>query len=88
MLQWTAAGGGPRFCLYIHHTDAVREWSYDRESHIGTLDKGLDEAKARRWTVVNMKDDWRTIFPPARRSQAVGVGGAEGDRTPDLVNAM
>ena len=63
MLQWTAAGRGPRFCLYVHHTDAQREWAYDRQSHIGRLDKGLDEAKARGWTVVSMKDDWRAIFP-------------------------
>jgi hypothetical protein len=64
MLQWTAAGSGPRFCLYVHHTDAAREYAYDRQSHIGKLDKGLDEAKARGWTVVSMKDDWKTIFPP------------------------
>jgi phosphoglycolate phosphatase-like HAD superfamily hydrolase len=63
MLQYTAAGSGPRFCLYVHHTDAVREWAYDRESHIGKLDKGLDEAQARGWTVVDMKRDWRKVFP-------------------------
>jgi phosphoserine phosphatase len=63
MLQWTAAGPGPRFCLYVHHTDAAREWAYDRQSHIGKLDKGLDEAKAKGWTVVSMKDDWATVFP-------------------------
>ena len=62
MLQWTAAGSGPRFCLYVHHTDAAREWAYDRESHIGKLDKGLDEAKAKGWTVVSMKDDWKRVF--------------------------
>ena len=67
MLQWTAAGRGLRFCLYVHHTDAVREWAYDRESHIGRLDKGLDEAKARGWTVVSMKDDWKVIFPFEKR---------------------
>ncbi|HEU0069319.1 MAG TPA: HAD family hydrolase, partial [Nitrospiraceae bacterium] len=67
MLQWTAAGSGPRFCLYVHHTDAEREWAYDRESHIGRLDKGLDEANAKGWTVVSMKDDWKTIFPPRTR---------------------
>jgi phosphoglycolate phosphatase-like HAD superfamily hydrolase len=65
MLQWTAAGPGARFCLYVHHTDAEREWAYDRQSSIGRLDKGLDEAKAHGWTVVSMKDDWKTIFPPA-----------------------
>jgi len=63
MLQWTAAGPGARFCLYVHHTDAEREWAYDRESKIGTLDKGLDEAAARGWTVVDMKNDWSKIFP-------------------------
>jgi hypothetical protein len=62
MLQWTAAGSGARFCLYVHHTDAKREWAYDRESSIGRLDKGLDEAKVKGWTVVSMKDDWKTIF--------------------------
>ncbi len=66
MLQWTAAGSGPRFCLYVHHTDAEREWAYDRKSHIGTFDKGWDEAKAKGWTVVNMKEDWKTIFPPPK----------------------
>ena len=64
MLQWTAAGPGARFCLYVHHTDAEREFAYDRKSHIGQLDKGLDEAAAKGWTVVSMKDDWKTIFPP------------------------
>jgi phosphoglycolate phosphatase-like HAD superfamily hydrolase len=63
MLQWTAGGSGARFCLYVHHTDAVREWAYDRQSSIGRLDKGLDEANARGWTVVNMKKDWKVIFP-------------------------
>jgi phosphoglycolate phosphatase-like HAD superfamily hydrolase len=63
MLQWVAAGGGPRFSAYIHHTDAEREWAYDRASPIGALDKGLDEAKAKGWSVVDMKADWGTIFP-------------------------
>ena len=63
MLQWTAAGNGARFCLYVHHTDAVREWAYDRTSPIGKLDKGLDEATQRGWTVVDMKSDWKTIYP-------------------------
>ena len=66
MLQWTAAGSGARFCLYVHHTDAAREWAYDRTSSIGKLDKGLDEAAQRGWTVVDMKNDWKTIFPPKR----------------------
>jgi phosphoglycolate phosphatase-like HAD superfamily hydrolase len=63
MLQWTCAGAGARFCLYVHHTDAEREWAYDRESHIGRLDKGLDEAAASGWTVVDMKRDWNRVFP-------------------------
>ena len=62
MLQWTAAGPGPRFCLYVHHTDAAREWAYDRESHIGKLDTGLDGATAKGWSIVSMKDDWKRIF--------------------------
>ncbi len=63
MLQWTTAGQGPRFALYVHHTDAEREWAYDRNSSIGRLDKGLDEALANGWTVVDMKKDWKVIFP-------------------------
>ena len=63
MLQWTDAGDGPSFCLYVHHTDAEREWAYDREGHIGRLDTGLDEATARGWTVVDMKNDWKVIYP-------------------------
>jgi hypothetical protein len=66
MLQWTAAGSGPRFCAYVHHTDAEREFAYDRQSHIGRLDKGLGEAAAKGWTVVSMKDDWKAIFPPEK----------------------
>jgi hypothetical protein len=63
MLQWTTAGDGQRFAVYVHHTDAEREWAYDRESHIGRLAKGLDEANAKGWTVVDMKKDWKVIYP-------------------------
>jgi phosphoserine phosphatase len=63
MLQWTASGDGARFMMYVHHTDGEREWAYDRESHIGRLDKGLDEAKEKGWTVVDMKNDWKVIYP-------------------------
>ena len=63
MLEWTTSGKGPRFGLIIHHTDAEREWAYDRESRVGKLDKGLDDAKERGWTVVSMKDDWNKIYP-------------------------
>lgn len=64
MLEWTAAGTGPRFCLYVHHTDAKREFAYDRESAFGRLDKGLDEAKDHGWTIVDMQNDWNQVFPP------------------------
>ena len=64
MLQWTAAGTGARFCLYVHHDDAEREWAYDRDSHIGRLDKALDEARTAGWTVVDMKADWKQVFRP------------------------
>jgi phosphoglycolate phosphatase-like HAD superfamily hydrolase len=64
MLQWTTSAAGPRFALIVHHTDADREWAYDRDSHIGKLDKALDEATTKGWTVVSMKDDWKTIYPP------------------------
>ncbi len=67
MLQWTTAEPGPRFALYVHRTDAEREWAYDRNSSIGRLDKGLDEAQARGWTVVDMKQDWKVIYPPAKK---------------------
>ena len=62
MLQWTTAGKGPRFALYVHHTDAEREWAYDRKSSMGRLDKGLDEAQEKGWTVVDMKQDWKVIY--------------------------
>jgi hypothetical protein len=65
MLQWTAAGDGARFCLIVHHTDAEREWAYDRESQIGRLDKALDEGTTRGWTIVDMKRDWSRVFPAA-----------------------
>lgn len=64
MLEWTTKGKGTRFGLIVHHTDADREWAYDRESHIGTLAKGLDEAPKRGWTVADMKADWKAVYPP------------------------
>ena len=63
MLEWTAAGTGARFMGIVHHTDAVREYAYDRQSHVGKLDKALDEANAKGWAVVDMKQDWKVIFP-------------------------
>lgn len=65
MLEWATSGTGPRLGLLLHHTDAEREWAYDRESHVGRLDRGLDEASQRGWTVINMQRDWRQVFPPA-----------------------
>ncbi len=62
MLEWAKGGGGVRLALIVHHTDAEREWAYDRTSSIGRLDKALDAAQAEGWTVVDMKNDWKTIF--------------------------
>ena len=63
MLQWTASNSYKSFMLYVHHTDAEREWAYDRESHVGQLDKGLDQALQDGWTVIDMKADWKLIYP-------------------------
>jgi len=63
MLQWTTAGDGPGFGLLLRHTDAEREWAYDRDSHVGRLDKALDEAPAAGWTVVDMARDWKVVYP-------------------------
>ncbi len=63
MLQWTAAGDGKRLMLIVHHTDAEREWAYDRKSEIGKLDKALDAAIKNGWIVVDMKNDWKVIYP-------------------------
>jgi phosphoserine phosphatase len=62
MLEWTAAGSGPNLELLVHHTDSIREYAYDRQSSVGKLDKALDEANAKGWTVISMKDDWKKIF--------------------------
>jgi hypothetical protein len=63
MIQWTTAEPGARFGLIVHHTDAEREYAYDRQSSVGRLDKALDEAGRQGWTVVDMKQDWKRIFP-------------------------
>jgi phosphoglycolate phosphatase-like HAD superfamily hydrolase len=63
MLEWTAAGAGARFMGLVHHTDAVREYAYDRSSPVGRLDKAWDEAVQRKWAVASMKADWKVIFP-------------------------
>jgi hypothetical protein len=62
MLQWTLAGSGARFVGLVHHTDGEREYAYDRQSHIGKLDKALNEATANKWTIVDMKKDWKRVF--------------------------
>jgi hypothetical protein len=64
MLEWTAAGDGARFADLVHHTDAVREYAHGRQSKIGRLDKALDEATAKDWTVVDMKDDSQQASTP------------------------
>ena len=63
MLQWTTLSEGARFGLIVHHTDAEREYAYDRDLHFGHLDKALDAAAVNSWTVVDMKTDWKRIFP-------------------------
>jgi len=63
MMQWTASNKHKSFMLYVHHTDSIREWAYDRDSHIGRLDKGLDQALNDGWTVIDMKNDWKVIYP-------------------------
>ena len=63
MLEWVTSGAGPRLGLIVHHTDAAREWAYDRTSHIGTLARGLDEAGRRNWILADMKEDWKVIHP-------------------------
>jgi phosphoserine phosphatase len=70
MLEWATSGPGPRFGLLVHHTDAEREWAYDRESHIGRLSRGLDEARRRGWTVVDMKRDWSRVYPAVARERS------------------
>jgi len=70
MLEWTAGGKGARLMLLVHHTDAAREYAYDRQSPIGRLNTALDEANAKGWIVVDMKNDWKTIFPPAEGNSA------------------
>ena len=63
MLQYTCLKPGPHYCAFVHHTDAKREWAYDRDSSVGRLDKGLDAAKEHGWTLVDMAKDWKTVFP-------------------------
>ena len=64
MLEWVTSGEGRRFGLIVHHTDGEREWAYDRDSPIGRLDTALEKATGLGWTVVDMKNDWISVFPP------------------------
>jgi phosphoserine phosphatase len=66
MIEFTTAGAGPRLGLFLHHTDADREFAYDRKSHVGTLDKALDQADAEGWVIVDMKKDWKSVFPDSK----------------------
>jgi phosphoserine phosphatase len=66
MLEWTTSGPGPRLGMIVHHDDAAREFAYDRGSHIGKLERGLDEAKARGWSLISVKSDWKTVHTPPR----------------------
>lgn len=63
MLEYVTSGDGPRMGILLHHTDSEREWAYDRDSSVGSLDRGLDEAGERGWILVDMKRDWETVFP-------------------------
>ncbi|HEY7059150.1 MAG TPA: HAD family hydrolase [Vicinamibacterales bacterium] len=66
MLEWTTSAPGPRLGVIVHHTDAEREWAYDRASPFGRLSRGLDEASSRGWIMVDIKQDWKVIYPAAR----------------------
>jgi phosphoglycolate phosphatase-like HAD superfamily hydrolase len=70
MLEWTTSGPGPRFGLIVHHTDATREWAYDRGSPVGALARGLDEAAARGWVLADMQNDWKVIYPFQRAQES------------------
>jgi hypothetical protein len=87
MAQWSTAGDGPRFALFVHHTDAEREWAYDRDSHVGEFDKALAAAREEGWTVVDMAEDWATIFYREEvQVRTVTVGAFEIGRT-EVTNA-
>jgi len=62
MIEWTTAGDGARLGVFVHHDDAAREYAYDRKSHFGKLDKGLDDAPQHGWTIISMKDDWKCVM--------------------------
>ncbi len=64
--RWSTAGAGPRFALFVHHTDGKREWAYDRDIPVGRLDRALDVAADKGWTVVDMARDWKVVYPAAK----------------------
>ena len=92
MLRWTTSaddrdqpgGSRPRLGLIVHHTDAEREYAYDRKSHIGTLDKGLDEAPKAGWVLIDMKRDWRRIFPNDSSVPARGAATGDSEQPPTM----
>jgi phosphoserine phosphatase len=67
MIEYATSGKGPSLGLYVHHTDNEREYAYDRKSHVGTLDKALDQAGEKGWIIVDMKKDWKTVFPEPKK---------------------
>ena len=82
MIEYTMAGEGRRLGLFVHHTDAEREYAYDRKSHVGRLDEALDRADAMGWIIVDMKQDWKTVFPAPRLIWC--LTGDTDDQTPVL----
>ena len=66
MIEWSTAGDGPRLGLIVHHTDARREWAYDRDSSSGRLDRGLDDAAGNGWLLIDMASEWKLVFPAAQ----------------------
>ncbi|MFM7142062.1 MAG: HAD family hydrolase [Alphaproteobacteria bacterium] len=80
MLEWTTSGPGPRLGVLVRHTDADREWAYDRESPVGRLDKALELAPRRGWVVVDMQRDWRRVFPPESASKRRSSPGSPAAR--------
>ena len=77
MIEYTMAGEGRRLGLFVHHTDADREYAYDRKSHVGTLDKALDQADASGWIIVDMKNDWKQVFPDGGARKPMKIVGEE-----------
>ena len=83
MIEYTMAGEGRRMGLFVHHTDADREYAYDRKSQVGTLDKALDQADANGWFIVDMKKDWKEVFP----GQVIAEGFTNNNCNSAMLNA-